>query len=264
MNKTLSCHLQADHHPRPEEELAHDNGRFNGRHSEAMRVLHCLNLDTIGGVEQLFRLLVENGQEEHLLVMGDRIHPFLAESCCHHTASLRHSKYWFGLKLPKWPLALRRLQLARSVCVVRPRVGILWNRFGDLATLSNLHKQHAKTVYYENGSAWLANQDEANERFLGSVNAVFCGSRASLRLLELRWNYRGPFCVILNCLRPDLLPVKSLVKMLPERGPVMLGIAARLVPVKGISVALHAVKLLRERWPRPSNRFLLHRTFMHG
>ena len=213
-------------------------------------VLHVLNVDAVGGVEHLFHNLIASGrarddQRDHVLVTGGRIHPHFARGLRKGLASTHYSKTWHGLKIPKRPRLVRQWRQTQIMAKVRPDLAVLWNRFGDLAIVDSLRRTSAATVYYEHGAAWLAQTNARNNEFVRSVDSVICASVAARRVYELRWGYQGGIKVVLNCLRPDMLPDRPLVKSIPKDRPILLGIAARLVPLKGVGVALHALRQLR-------------------
>jgi glycosyltransferase involved in cell wall biosynthesis len=70
-------------------------------------------------------------------------------------------------------------------------------------------------------------------------------SKASARVLELMWGYDGETRVCLNALRPSLMPAEPVAKPFPSARPIRLGVAARLMPVKGIASIIYAVAELR-------------------
>jgi glycosyltransferase involved in cell wall biosynthesis len=65
-------------------------------------------------------------------------------------------------------------------------------------------------------------------------------------VLELKWNYRGDVRVCRNALRPSMVPPAPRAKRFP-RERIKLGAAARLYPVKGLALVLHAVAALLAR-----------------
>lgn len=212
-------------------------------------ILHLLNLDTVGGVENLFHHFITfgpppAGKTDHALVTGGAIHPYFESALRARLASIQYAKSWHGLKLPKRPRCVRCWHQARLLQRVHPQVGVLWNRFGDLTSLQGLKHQGVRVIHYEHGAGWLAPKTAANDQFLGGVDLAVCASVAARRVLQLRWGYAGRIAVVLNCLRPDIAPENPRPKALPRDRPVRLGVAARLVPLKGVGVTLHALRLL--------------------
>jgi glycosyltransferase involved in cell wall biosynthesis len=64
-------------------------------------------------------------------------------------------------------------------------------------------------------------------------------------VLELLWGYSGDARVCRNALRPSLTPEEPRQRRYPHDGPIRIGVAARLFPVKGVALALHAVRAFR-------------------
>jgi glycosyltransferase involved in cell wall biosynthesis len=172
------------------------------------------------------------------------IHPYFREQLLPRLQSVHYTKTWRGIKIPGRPRSLRRLRQERLIGKLHPDLGVLWNRFGDLSSLNGLRKHGARVIHYEHGAAWLAPLDQSNREFLSGIDSVICASHAAKRVLQLRWGFSGRIEVVLNCLRPGLIPDKPVPRSLPTDRPVRLGIAARLIPLKGVGIALHALRAL--------------------
>ncbi len=215
------------------------------------RLLHLLNLDTIGGVEQLFFHVITGAdatseQTDHCLVTGGRVHEYFSgmES---RLGSLHYAKFWRAVKIPPRPRDLRVWHRQRVLQRVRPELAVMWNRFGDAESLAELRAADCPVLHYEHGAGWLAPTSSANHRFLAGVSGAICIGRAAQRMLQLRWNYQGPTHIVPNALRHDLVSTHARPRTLPTDRPLRLGVAARLVPVKGVGVALHALRELHRR-----------------
>lgn len=212
------------------------------------RLLHALNLDTVGGVEQLFFHFITGPtphpiQADHCLVTGGRVHEYFSD-LAPRLSSLHYAKFWSSVKIPRRPRALRDWSRRRLIRQVQPQLAVMWNRFGDVSLLNDLRATGCPVVHYEHGAGWLAPTTPANNTFLAGVSSAICISRAAQRVLQLRWNYQGPTHIVLNALRPDLAPANAQPKSLPHNRPLRLGIAARLIPLKGVGLALHALREL--------------------
>ena len=217
-------------------------------------ILHVLNLDTIGGVEHLFSNFIGDYQSnfrqvDYALITGNKINPDFRKQCNKYLESFNYLKYWHNLKIPKKPSILRKKNIYHYIRRICPQVGVIWNRFGDHTTLDALMTVQAKVIYYEHGSAWLTSDNIKNKSFLDNVDLVLCASFAAQRVIQLRWGFTGRINVILNCLRPDTIPINPKPKIIPHRRPLRLGIAARLIPLKGIGVAIHALSKIRHHSP---------------
>ena len=73
---------------------------------------------------------------------------------------------------------------------------------------------------------------------------AIANSTAAARVLEVWWDYTGDMRVCRNALRPRRCRVAPVRQAFPH-GPIKLGAAARLYPVKGLALVLHAVEVLR-------------------
>jgi glycosyltransferase involved in cell wall biosynthesis len=212
------------------------------------RLLHYASLDGAGGVEQQFveflRVAREQGVANHgVVACGKRVHPLIRSRLDASGATLAFEKYAGRVKLPKWPAAVRAARQRRLVARHNPDAVLIWNRLRDsLDTLAAAGA--ARTIYWERGASWFAGDSPAKREFLARVPAIICNSFAARRILELRWEYEGQIRVIHNALRPSLLPGEAVEpRDLPEGG-VTLGVVARLQPIKGVVLAIHALAIL--------------------
>ena len=173
------------------------------------RLLHYVSLDGAGGVEQQFVDFVHAARQlsraRHAVVAcGRGIHPLVAARL-DEDVPVVFEKYAGGVKLPKWPRALRRQRQRHIVARNRPDVVLIWNRLRDsLDTLAAAGAE--RCIYWERGASWFAGESPAKRDFLAAVPAIICNSHAAQRMLELRWEYAGQVRVIHNALRPSLLP----------------------------------------------------------
>jgi glycosyltransferase involved in cell wall biosynthesis len=217
-----------------------------------LKALHIAELAGIGGVEQKLRFyLRESAQtgriEHHLLVLGSLPHPRLRPDVMAAAVSVAGGKYRWGLKVPRWPKFLRRLNFADHLRHVDHDVLMLWNRFGDDGLMDGVRSvSRAPAVHCECGGAWYAESAARARRYAEGVSAVVCASHACRRVLELRWGWDGPVAAVVNGLRPDCPTEGTASRRLPRDGCIRLGMAARLIPIKGLCLAVHALKHLRD------------------
>ncbi|MBS61976.1 glycosyltransferase [Salinisphaera sp.] len=213
------------------------------------RLLHYVSLDGAGGVEQQFVDFVRAASDlsparQAVVACGQGIHPLVAARL-DRDVPVVFEKYARGLKLPKWPRALRRQRQRHIVERNRPDVVLIWNRLRDsLDTLAAAGAE--RCIYWERGASWFAGESRAKREFLASVPAIICNSHAARRMLELRWEYAGQVRVIHNALRPSLLPAAPPEpRQRPAGNSLTFGVVARLESIKGVAVALHALARLR-------------------
>jgi glycosyltransferase involved in cell wall biosynthesis len=214
-----------------------------------VRILHALPLQQVGGIETLFRGYLggtrDVGLAHHVLGLKGLCHPALAEVIGGRAASVQYVKYLAGVKLPRWPAALRRAHLGRIFARVRPDVTVLHNRLAERWVWPAAGRAGSVRIHYEHGSAWWTERGKGTGPGTGDADVVVCCSHAARRMLELRWGFEaGRMRVVLNGVRPDLEATGE-GKPAPRGRRLRLGMAARLMRVKGVPLALHALKRLR-------------------
>lgn len=211
-----------------------------------------LNLDSIGGVERYFTSLLahRSGREVRhgVLVLSRRIHPYLEPDVRARADEVHEWKRAGGMKLPKWPAALRATHRARVARRFAPGIALFWNTLGEVEGLRAAKRGGLVTVHWERGLAWHRDrQEETAPAYLREVDAVLANSYAGKRILEDARGYSGPVQVCRNALRADARPADPRPKALDPSRPLRLGLASRLVSYKGVSLALHALAELRRR-----------------
>jgi glycosyltransferase involved in cell wall biosynthesis len=200
------------------------------------KILHFVNLDTIGGVEELFIhfLLSQERSLHHLWVTSDGIHPYFEKMIGNNRPTCDFEKFVLGCKVPKFLRTWKRSQiLKKSFTSI-----ILWNRFDEIET-------HAPTIYYEHGASWMEPQTKKFGSFFEGIDAILANSNAAKRLLELKWGVKKDITVIENPLRPDLAIVERSRENF--RTPFRIGCIGRLIPHKGICLAIETVRKLCHR-----------------
>lgn len=174
-----------------------------------------------------------------------RRHSFFEESLRRSLTGVLHTKYLCGVKLPSRPRTVRLWHCRRLLREAGADVLLIWNRSAKLGHVVDAMGVD-RCIHWEHGSAWFAGNERDRERYFAAVPRAIACSEAAARALRLLWDYRGDVVVCRNGLRPSLLPTGPVGKRFAA-GPVRLGVAARLSPVKGVAVVLHAFKLLREQ-----------------
>lgn len=217
-----------------------------------MRIAHFSNLEGVGGIERnLFTLAKRHagrGDWRHYLVNDSRrIHPALQDETTRWLDGWHSIKHYGPLKIPSRPAALRRGLNARRLEHWRADHVLLWQWFGDMRRVAIARSAGLGVHYWERGLAWGRGGDETTE-FLRSIDGVLCNSKASARMLELRWGFDGEPHLIHNTVE---IPSDAAARTL-SRGagtpavPLRLGVASRLRSFKGISLAIRAVAMLRD------------------
>ena len=221
-------------------------GRNKAR--QELRLTHYVSLSGFGGVEQQFasfaaRAARRHGVHQSVVACSTKVH-------AHHRDLLpnfedwRYEKKLLGFKLGQHPGALRRSRYRWLGRHLKPDVALLWNRLDQQPRVLDALGVR-RCLYWEHGSAWLAGDDGAKADVLSRLPALICNSQAARRMLQLRWGYEGVVRVCLNGMRSR--HVVNDFKHLPRNRPLHIGVASRLVPVKGTCLALHTLAELHRR-----------------
>lgn len=197
-----------------------------------MSILHVLNLDTVGGVEELFIHFLANAatlssSSQHVLVTSNKPHPFFT-SYLQHASSISMEKYIGPIKVPGF---LRAYTRRRAIKIAQATTCVLWNRMEQ-------DSWPGRVIYYEHGASWIAKKNPESCLFFESVDAIIANSQAAKRVLELKWGLAQPITVIENPLKPTIVPALNAKKAPKE---LRLGYIGRLIPLKGVSLLLHAL-----------------------
>ena len=207
----------------------------------------------IGGVEQKVRFYLQGSTargriQHHLLLRGGRPHPDIRDDVMADAVSVSLGKFRWGLRIPGWLPRLRQLNVTDCVSRVAPDAILIWNRLGESSLVDALAiATDAPILHCECGGAWGRLDPQAVDRYLGRISSVICASLACKRMLELRWGWQGAVGAVCNGLRPDCRADGIQPKQLSREGTIRLGMAARMVPIKGICLAVQALRTLLDR-----------------
>lgn len=216
----------------------------------ANTLVHVIDLDTVGGVERLYHQWLQHpaaqGFTHHTLSYRNRLAPALAEGIRAGSRSVGFAKQWNGLPLPRSPGWLRRAHLRQTLARMQPDLLLVWNKPDGLDR--RLLDPEIPVVYYEHGASWNAHRRDKIAHFLNQVSGIIANSHAAQRMVREKWRLSDavPITVCPNAIRPDCLPENPRPKTRPQ-GEWTLGIAARLLPIKGIPLAIQALALLRQQ-----------------
>lgn len=213
-------------------------------------ILHRINWNVVGGTETLFaeflRSEADNGERTHDVLLLDQPHPFYRDAAAAGSRHLISRKRGAGgVKIPRWPPALRLEHVRKAVDGADPDLFVSWDCFANRELVGLVRRRGRPLIYQEQGSAWTAPDDEhAVPDFLETMSGALCNTNAAKRMLQLRWGYEGPARVNLNGLRPVVTESQPPHRAFPEGRRIKLGMMCRLIPVKGVPLALHAVRQL--------------------
>jgi len=224
-------------------------GGYRGSERGVRVVTHLVSLTQAAGVEVHFSELVRHARssypdvEHGWLNAAREMHAFVADRVEGELAHVIYAKRLFGLPLPAKPAALRVWHCRRALEAAGTDVLVIWNRTARAKFALDAIGER-RCVHWEHGAAWDGGREAERSDYLKRVPRAIANSKAAARVLTLKWNYRGDVHVCRNALRPSMVPPEPQAKRFP-RERVKLGAAARLYPVKGLALVLHAVAALR-------------------
>lgn len=209
--------------------------------------IHYLQLETFGGVEQLFHnYILASSIRGHRLILGHRgVHPAHREAVMQRCTSRISRKHVGPFKLPGMPGLLRRHRIRRFVSRIPGATMVFWNQFPRDGEAEEAQRCGLRIVYFDHGAAWSVRDRPYRKSFLNALDQFACNSLAGVRVLQLRLGVDRPVTVISPGLRPGFGESPGRCRPSPRGRPVRLGLAGRLVGLKGVPIALHAVKRLR-------------------
>ena len=213
-------------------------------------VTHLVSLTQAAGVEAHFGEFVRHARVSHpkfahgWLNAARDMHPFIADRVEGELAHAIRAKRAFGLPLPARPHALRTWHCRRALAAAGTDVLVIWNRTAR-AKFALDAMGARRCIHWEHGAAWDAGREAERRDYLKRVPLAIANSTAAARVLQLLWDYGGEVRVCRNALRPSVAPAAPRPKRFPLGRAIKLGAAARLYPVKGLAIVLHAVAALR-------------------
>ncbi|MCL2872443.1 MAG: glycosyltransferase [Betaproteobacteria bacterium] len=219
--------------------------------STPCRLLHLVNVRTVGGVERMFADFLEHSPpfpvQHFTLADHDAIAPSIAPAILHHSRFFS-SNVFAKLPLPRRPGILRAANRERLIRKLQPDLILIWNQIIDVRAFSS-ERWSCPALYYEHGGAWYQRAPALAEAFFRRINGVLAVSQAAKRTLQLKYHVTQPTDVCLNALRPGVLSVNHPVasRALQKDRPLILGSAGRLVPLKCFGLLVLTIKALRMR-----------------
>jgi len=211
--------------------------------------MHLVSLQQAAGVESHFAEFVRHAARRYpewtqgWLNPARTMHPFLREQLQPTLVHTIDAKHRWHIKLPSKPDWIRSWHCRRSFRATGTNVVLIWNRTAKTGfVLDAIGADNC--IHWEHGAAWDKGRERERERYLHRIPLAIANSRAAARVLQLHWGFRGDIRICLNALRPSLRPQGLVAKRYPTDAAIKLGVAARLFPVKGVALALHAAKLL--------------------
>jgi glycosyltransferase involved in cell wall biosynthesis len=210
--------------------------------------MHFVKVENTAGIETHFTEFVRRARTTHPDWTQDWLnprraaHPYFAAELASTVTHTVRAKYAWRVRLPSRPAAIRRWHCRRALRRARTDVLMIWNRSAKTGFALDAFRAD-RCVHWEHGAAWEPGRERERREYFRRVGSAIANSHAAERVLRLLWEYSGDVHVCRNALRPSLKPAAAVCKSYPS-GHVTLGVAARLRPVKGIALVLHAVKSL--------------------
>ncbi|RPH31083.1 glycosyltransferase [Buttiauxella warmboldiae] len=205
-----------------------------------MRKIHIINLEKMGGVERLFLQYIHHitASEDEIFCISNQIGPEIA-------CNLINKKVTFVNRmlnnLPvKYPSFLRKYALQSKVWLAKADAIIVW----DLVPGFVGKPSRGDVIYYDHGCSWRYPHNVKTLDFFSLLNGCISASHASRRVMELRFDLKCPMQTVINRILP---PQNIFYGQKTLNSPLRLGVAARLVGLKGISVALLTLQTLTKR-----------------
>jgi len=215
-----------------------------------IEISHFVDLRGRGGLELLFSAFLRSTADRlthRLILKSGPINSHLPKDIPSHADQIVDYRRIGKLKVPEWPKWLRSRLLRYRIRKSQPTIGLIWSHMNALGPAIALKKLGARVFYYEHGGAWISKVAPKRTSFLNAVDGAICNSTAAMRILQLAWNYRGDAIVCPNPLRPDVVPPHVVKKRLTPNRRIQIGMAGRLVSVKGHALGISALALLRNR-----------------
>ncbi|WP_438767274.1 glycosyltransferase [Kushneria sp. TE3] len=211
-----------------------------------MHISHYIGLKGAGGAELLFSELsnvwARRGLTQSALLRSAPIHREVARRLPDSLLTIDY-KRWNGIRVPATPSFIRRTCLRQTMGQLpEPDIFLSWSNLRNNPAL----KKSSPYIHYEHGVGWIHKVDKEGQRFLNNAAGFICVSHAARRVLELKWGIENrSIAVVANPLRNSLTTKPE--HHLPLEGrAIRLAFAGRLTAIKGLTITLHALALLRQ------------------
>ncbi|KAA0016411.1 glycosyltransferase family 4 protein [Salinicola corii] len=215
-----------------------------------MNVSHFASLNVAGGIGMLCATLIQELSRRHhtnvVVNKGDRIAAAMTSRMPPGIPVIRY-KSPQGVKLPAWVPGLRQWGVSRALTgQPRPDVLLSWSQLNAGPLIAAHRKLGARAVHYDHGSAWRSSPSPSRLAHIAACDGVICVSHAARRMLQLRWDVTDRPMVVQH--NPLIHPLQDGVSIDAPESTVdrrwRLGVAGRLVPVKGFPIAIRALRRL--------------------
>lgn len=205
-----------------------------------MSITHLARLKEMAGTEIMLFGLLSAWESDHHVLATSRIPEFLNENLAAAASVSRH-KSVLGVGIPKRIQPIRDHYVAKkSECLVS------WSQYRAIGLGKAFSRQRKRVVHYDHGASWNI-ESEAAKKWMSFVDEVVCVSHANKRVMELRFGLEGlPVKVCFNPSRRYITdPECAQEEPVPSSSEnLIIGMAGRLTPLKGLLVGIHAFRHL--------------------
>ncbi len=220
------------------------------------RLVHVTGVDwhAVSGANQMLRRVLATpgcleGYAQEVLSLKMPAQRF-AEGLDSPKVRCREGRHVGGLELPRRPACLRRWRVWWSLRAARPDVVLTWSWKSGRVLAAGRRSGVAgyPALLREAGDMWSSgrNHPDAYQRVLRAHQGIVCNSRAARDCLVQDWGVKPERVAVV----PNPLPPSLLTEAAPgprRQAGVAVGVAGRFVDIKGIPLAIHAVRSLREQ-----------------
>ncbi|MFW2439029.1 MAG: glycosyltransferase [Arenicellales bacterium] len=203
-----------------------------------MKVVNLINLDTIGGVERLYRQWLLSTSVKQQITLSDRytIHKYIFSDVSNHSKIYYTKKNRF-IPLPK---VLRERHIKNILRRESPDVILVWNKIDS--RIVNYITGQTPVIFYDHGASWLASKEGVESDYWNKIDKIICVSHSAEKIINHRFpdtrSIKTDVIYNPNLVNPRPLPAKT------KQETFNFGIASRIIARKGIPIALDAIKLL--------------------
>ena len=212
------------------------------------RLVFITNLNVLGGTENNLISIVSHhlfkNTFQSYLFSGTLPHDAIISRVENSNAMIMLYNNVFGFRIPR---IMRGVYFKRQIKNISPDVVVFWNHVSRFRQLEICRELQIPTVFFERGTGWREHDLQTMKGFLDSVDTVLSNSWAGKRMLAERWDFQGQCEVVPNALRPEIGAEKIVPKKFPEKRPLRLGVASRLVAYKGVASAVLAMNELKKQ-----------------
>ncbi|WP_110673687.1 glycosyltransferase family 4 protein [Salinicola sp. RZ23] len=207
-----------------------------------MKVKHFIRLKELAGTEIMFFNLVAAWSAEHNVILTSRI-PRSLSGFLPPIKSWKRRKSVLGLRVPSKLQTLRDSYLGCSGELL-----VSWSQYKGSDIARGIRRAGGQVVHYDHGVSWSIGEDIARE-WLSNVDRIVCVSQANKRVMQLRFGLDDmPIQVCFNPSRRYLIEdggdVEGFIAKAALQPRVVIGMAGRLTPLKGMAIGIRALRQL--------------------